>query len=200
MHGQPSVRAPKFAVTKPRSASASRIEKGVNAAQAGFGALSMRPRSLSRSLMHSSLSPNTAHPRRAADVSFLGLYPYASAACGSQATTSPQPLGFTTRFVDAGWRCSFSAERRGRRCSSPPQFGQRPFNTPCEHRLQKVHSNEQMYAAPESPGRSLPQHSQFGRSSNISISFQRSQCGAKPEDAPPAEDGRGICSPCSRRL
>jgi len=73
----------------------------------------------------------------------------------------------TTRRVEAGFFASFSAGRRGRATSSPPQFGHRPFNTFCAHSAQNVHSNEQIRACADSGGRSRSQHSQFGRSSSI---------------------------------
>ena len=55
-----------------------------------------------------------------------------------------------TRSVEAGYFASFSAGRRGRLTSSPPQFGQRPPSTVVAHDRQKVHSNEQIIASVES--------------------------------------------------
>jgi len=81
-----------------------------------------------------------------------------------------QPCGFSTRCVDGGNFASFSAGRRGRATSSPPQFGHLPFSTVVTHVTQNVHSNEQMRASVDSGGRSLSQHSQFGRSCSISFS------------------------------
>jgi hypothetical protein len=59
---------------------------------------------------------------------------------------------------------SFSAGRRGRMTSSPPQFGQWPLKRDSVQSSQKVHSKEQMRAIVESGGRSRSQHSQLGRS------------------------------------
>jgi len=73
----------------------------------------------------------------------------------------------TTRSVEAGCRASFSGERLGLCNSSPPQLGQRLCNTSAVQVRQNVHSNEQMNASPELPGRSLPQHSQLGWSCNM---------------------------------
>jgi hypothetical protein len=81
-----------------------------------------------------------------------------------------QPCGFSTRCVEAGYFVSFSAGRRGRATSSPPQFGHLPFSTVVTHEVQNVHSNEQMCASAESAGRSLSQHSQLGLSCSIAIS------------------------------
>jgi hypothetical protein len=75
-----------------------------------------------------------------------------------------QPCGLNTLSVEAGLLSSFSAGRRGRATSSPPQLGHRPASTPSAQDAQKVHSNEQILAAAESGGRSVLQHSQLGRS------------------------------------
>ena len=78
---------------------------------------------------------------------------------------------FTLRSVEAGNFASLSAGRIGRRTSSPPQFGQRPFSTPSAQALQNVHSNEHIIASRDSGGRSRSQHSQFGRSASMSASL-----------------------------
>jgi hypothetical protein len=65
-----------------------------------------------------------------------------------------------------------SAGRTGRRTNSPPQLGQRPpGRRSAAHAAQEVHSNEQISASGASGGKSLPQHSQFGLSSSISLPF-----------------------------
>ncbi len=78
-----------------------------------------------------------------------------------------QPLAFSLRVAEGGNLASLSAGRIGRRKSSPPQFGQRPFSTPSAHVTQKVHSNEQITASRLAGGRSRSQHSQLGRSSSM---------------------------------
>jgi hypothetical protein len=72
------------------------------------------------------------------------------------------------RSLEAGNFSSFSAGRRGLATSSPAQFGQRPFSLPVAQSRQKVHSNEHMSASGESGGKSRSQHSQLGRSFNMS--------------------------------
>jgi hypothetical protein len=79
------------------------------------------------------------------------------------------PSGFSTRFVDAGNRVSFSSGRLGRASSSPPQFGQRPPSFVSVQSRQNVHSKLQIMASPASGGRSLSQHSQLGRSSSMVV-------------------------------
>jgi hypothetical protein len=86
--------------------------------------------------------------------------PYAAGAAA-------QPSGLKTRWLDGGYFASFAAGRIGRRTNSPPQFGQRPFNTPSAQPLQNVHSNEQIMASRESGGRSRSQHSQLGLSASM---------------------------------
>src|SRR5580704_410140 len=78
-----------------------------------------------------------------------------------------QPAGLCTRVAEAGNRASFSAGRRGRGTSSPPQLGQRPWSTVSAQARQNVHSNEQIRASAESGARSRSQHSQPGRSSSM---------------------------------
>jgi len=82
-------------------------------------------------------------------------------------------LDRTTLSADAGYATSFSAGRRGRATSSPPQLGHRPFNLVSAHAAQNVHSNEQMRASAESGARSHPQHSQLGLRSSIEVNFHR---------------------------
>jgi hypothetical protein len=57
--------------------------------------------------------------------------------------------------------------RTGRATKSPAQLGQVRAKTPSVHCWQNVHSNVHIKASALSGGRSLSQHSQFGRSSNI---------------------------------
>jgi hypothetical protein len=71
------------------------------------------------------------------------------------------------RLVEAGNFSSFSSGRTGRGWNSPPQFGQRSPSLVFEQSVQKVHSKLQISASLESGGRSLLQHSQLGRMSNI---------------------------------
>jgi hypothetical protein len=77
------------------------------------------------------------------------------------------PPGLNIRFVDAGYFSSLLAGRRGRGTKSPPQFGQIPPSTESTQDAQKVHSKVQILASKESGGKSLLQHSQFGRNSSI---------------------------------
>ncbi len=90
-----------------------------------------------------------------------------SMAPGHPPVYSTQPFGFTTRVVDAGCFLRCAAGRMGRSEKLPPQLGHTPFNTPSTHALQKVHSNVQIMALADSGGKSVSQHSQFGRSSSI---------------------------------
>ena len=80
-----------------------------------------------------------------------------------------QPSALVTRAVDAGYFASFSTGRRGRATSSPPQFGQRPPSVVSAQSRQKVHSKLQITASVAPGGRSLLQHSQLGRRSNIVV-------------------------------
>ena len=86
-------------------------------------------------------------------------------------TDFPQPCGLKIRSVDAGYLASFSAGRRGRLTSSPPQLGQMPLRTVVAQSTQNVHSNVQMSASGDSGGRPRSQHSQLGRSWSMSIPF-----------------------------
>jgi len=91
-------------------------------------------------------------------------------ACRSCQAAAVQPSGLKTRSVEAGNLTSLSAGRRGRETSSPPQLGHMPpLSRFFTQSTQKVHSNVQMRASGESPGRSLLQHSQLGRSSSMSV-------------------------------
>ena len=60
--------------------------------------------------------------------------------------------------------CAAHATRRGRRTSSPSQFGQTPASSAVQG-AQNVHSYEQMYASP-SGATAVPHRSQFPRSSS----------------------------------
>jgi hypothetical protein len=59
--------------------------------------------------------------------------------------------------------------RIGRGTRSPPQLGQSPPSRRSTHSRQNVHSNEQIIASVAAGGKSLSQHSQFGRNSSIRI-------------------------------
>src|SRR5215831_12049616 len=58
------------------------------------------------------------------------------------------------------------ARRIGRGTKPPPQFGQTLKSTLSTQSAQNVHSYEQIRAIVDAGGRSLSQHSQFGRSSS----------------------------------
>jgi hypothetical protein len=88
-------------------------------------------------------------------------------ACGDLRRRACSRPVFKTRSVAAGYCRSFAAGRRGRRTSSPPQFGHMPLSTPSAQPTQNVHSNEQMRASVEEGGRSLSQHSQPGRNASM---------------------------------
>ena len=91
---------------------------------------------------------------------------YAPDSCSANADLA-QPPGLKMRSVEAGLFSSLHAGRLGLTTSSPPQLGQMPISTVWAQETQKVHSNEQMRASPDSGGRSQSQHSQFGRSSSM---------------------------------
>ena len=74
-----------------------------------------------------------------------------------------QPCALMIRSVEAGYCWSFSAGRIGLLTSSPPQFGHMPCKIWVAQLRQKVHSKEQIMASAECGGRSVLQHSQFGR-------------------------------------
>jgi hypothetical protein len=84
-------------------------------------------------------------------------------ACHIAQTTDRQPAGLNTRSVEAGHLTSRCAARVGRRAKPPPQFGHLLASFDSAQCWQNVHSNEQINASVESGGRSLLQHSQFGR-------------------------------------
>lgn len=71
------------------------------------------------------------------------------------------------RLVEAGYFSSLLAGRSGRDTNSPPQFGQIPPSTVSTQVAQNVHSKVQILASNDSGGKSLLQHSQFGRNSSI---------------------------------
>lgn len=75
------------------------------------------------------------------------------------------------RSVDAGLVASFLVGRIGLITKLPPQLGHFPWSTVSTQDAQKVHSNEQIRASVDSGGSALSQHSQDGRSCNISISL-----------------------------
>src|ERR1700723_2717487 len=79
------------------------------------------------------------------------------------------PPSFSTRFVEAGYFFSNSADRPGRAVNSPPQFGHRSASTWVVQYAQNVHSKEQMRATAESGGSSALQHSQLGLSSSMAF-------------------------------
>ena len=83
----------------------------------------------------------------------------------SYETAGPERL--TTRSIDAGYFNNLSARRIGRIAKLPPQLGHVLFKTFVTQLLQKVHSKVQIIASADSGGKSLSQHSQFGRSSNM---------------------------------
>src|SRR5215831_4972377 len=79
-----------------------------------------------------------------------------------------------TRLVEGGRFATESpgrhsvAGRIGRGTKPPPQFGQTLKSTLSTQSAQNVHSYEQIRAIVDAGGRSLSQHSQFGRSSSAS--------------------------------
>jgi hypothetical protein len=79
----------------------------------------------------------------------------------------PLQLALTTRWVDAGDFSSLLAGRTGRLTSSPAQLGQIPCSLCSLQSWQNVHSKEHIMASSEDTGKSLSQHSQLGRNSNI---------------------------------
>jgi len=80
----------------------------------------------------------------------------------SRAVPAHGACAFVNRSVEAGKRASDAAVRRGRRRSSPPQFGQTSPRRRRAQSAQKVHSNVHTLASVVSGGRSRSQHSQFG--------------------------------------
>jgi len=73
------------------------------------------------------------------------------------------------RVVEAGLFLSAATGRIGRGTKFPEQFGQKLLRTLSAHSAQNVHSKVQITASVDSGGKSLSQHSQFGRSSNIGL-------------------------------
>jgi len=77
-----------------------------------------------------------------------------------------------TRLVEGGRFATESPGRHsvtgriGRGTKPPPQFGQTLKSTLATQSAQKVHSYEQIRAIADAGGRSLSQHSQFGRNSS----------------------------------
>ena len=113
------------------------------------------------------MSPSCRLPFAALEVNFTQCPGrYAPDACSANADLA-QPPGLKMRFVEAGLLASLPAGRLGLATSSPPQLGQMPISTVWAQETQKVHSNEQMRASPDSGGRSRSQHSQLGRSSSM---------------------------------
>ena len=72
-------------------------------------------------------------------------------------------------MVDEGLFLSAATGRIGRGTKLPEQFGQVLLSIPSAHSTQNVHSKVQITASVDSGGKSLSQHSQFGRSSNIDL-------------------------------
>ncbi len=77
------------------------------------------------------------------------------------------------RLVEAGYFSSILVGRCGRDTKSPPQLGQMPPSTVSTQVAQNVHSKVQIIASIDSGGKSLLQHSQFGRNSSIIFSILR---------------------------
>jgi hypothetical protein len=84
-----------------------------------------------------------------------------------------QPSGLNTRTAEGGFFSNLAAGRIGRRTSSPPQFGQMPLSFLSTQSAQKLHSKEQIIASVAAGGRSLLQHSQFGRKSSIGFLLEK---------------------------
>jgi len=74
------------------------------------------------------------------------------------------------RLAEGGYFSRKRAGRTGRGLNSPPQLGQAPPRRCSAQVLQKVHSKVQIMASVDVEGRSLSQHSQLGRISNMSLS------------------------------
>lgn len=69
----------------------------------------------------------------------------------------------------AGYCCSISAGRVGRKTKSPRQFGHTPLSSPSQHSAQNVHSKVQIRASGEPLGNDRPQRSHSARNSMIAI-------------------------------
>jgi predicted alpha/beta-hydrolase family hydrolase len=63
--------------------------------------------------------------------------------------------------------CQLAGRADRTRGKLPPQFGQRPPSLVSTQSRQNVHSNVQIMASAASGGRSLSQHSQFGRKASM---------------------------------
>ncbi len=85
----------------------------------------------------------------------------------SYAGLTLQPASLETCLVDAGYFFRRFFGRIGRSTKFPPQFGQTYCKTVSAQDVQKVHSKVQITASVDSGGRSVSQHSQLGRSSNM---------------------------------
>lgn len=90
---------------------------------------------------------------------------------GKHQATFAQPAGLKMRSVDAGLVASLLVGRIGLATKLPPQLGHFSRSTVATQVAQKVHSNEQIRASVDSGGSALSQHSQDGRSCNISFSL-----------------------------
>ena len=83
-----------------------------------------------------------------------------------------QPNSFTILLVDGGLFFSHFAGLAGLTTKFPPQLGQTSFKISLLQDLQNVHSKVHIIASVLFGGRSFPQHSQHGLSSNINIAPQ----------------------------
>jgi hypothetical protein len=72
-----------------------------------------------------------------------------------------------TRSLCGGYFVSLPAGRIGRLPKLPPQFGQTPPSFVSTQSRQNVHSKVQIIASVAAGGRSLSQHSQFGRKASM---------------------------------
>ena len=97
----------------------------------------------------------------------------AGGSCAFQALapTLPRQSGLNTRTSEGGFNASSAAGRRGRRTSSPSQFGQTRCRTSRAHGPHQVHSIEQIQTSSSSTDRSASQHSQLGRSSSTAAIY-----------------------------
>ena len=93
------------------------------------------------------------------------LMRWACAAMASRVYDKNTRLVEGGRFATESPGCH-SVGRIGRGTKPPPQFGQTLKSTLSTQSAQNVHSYEQMRAIVDAGGRSLSQHSQFGRSSS----------------------------------
>jgi len=72
-----------------------------------------------------------------------------------------------TRSVEAGYFWIALPKRVGRFENAPPQLGHWRQSFVSTQLVQKVHSKEHIHASFESAGKSILQHSQFGRICSI---------------------------------